>query len=175
MDQNNISRSIKRISFEIIESNQLDHSVLVGIHTRGVNLAQRISDNIRLNSGYEFIVNKLNPIPFRDDSKILDSNSVNTTILNNDINNKTVILIDDVLYTGRTVRASIQALSEYGSAKKIKIAVLVDRGHREIPIKPDYVGKNIPTAAEEKISVKFIEVDGIDRVDLLLPEGELSK
>jgi pyrimidine operon attenuation protein/uracil phosphoribosyltransferase len=153
----------------------LDHSVLVGIHTRGVNLAQRISDNIRLNSGHEFIVNKLNPIPFRDDSKILDSNSVNTTILNNDINNKTVILIDDVLYTGRTVRASIQALSEYGRAKKIKIAVLVDRGHREIPIKPDYVGKNIPTAAEEKISVKFIEVDGIDRVDLLLPEGELSK
>ena len=117
----------------------------------------------------------MNPIPFRDDSKILDSNSVNTTILNNDINNKTVILIDDVLYTGRTVRASIQALSEYGRAKKIKIAVLVDRGHREIPIKPDYVGKNIPTAAEEKISVKFIEVDGIDRVDLLLPEGELSK
>ena len=163
MDQNNISRSIKRISFEIIESNQLDHSVLVGIHTRGVNLAQRISDNIRLNSGHEFIVNKLNPIPFRDDLKILDSND------------KTVILIDDVLYTGRTVRASIQALSEYGRAKKIKIAVLVDRGHREIPIKPDYVGKNIPTAAEEKISVKFIEVDGIDRVDLLLPEGELSK
>ena len=95
----------------------MEHSVLVGIHTRGVNLAQRISDNIRLNSGHEFIVNKLNPIPFRDDSKILDSNSVNTTILNNDINNKTVILIDDVLYTGRTVRASIQALSEYGRAK----------------------------------------------------------
>tara|TARA_Y100001936_G_C15784766_1_gene513253 strand:- start:87 stop:614 length:528 start_codon:yes stop_codon:yes gene_type:complete len=175
MDQTNISRSIKRISFEIIENNQLENLVLVGIHTRGVNLAQRIRDNIRLNSGHEFTVNKLNPIRFRDDSKILDPNTLNTTSLNNDINNKTVILIDDVLYTGRTVRASIQALSEYGRAKNIKIAVLVDRGHREIPIKPDYVGKNIPTSAEEKISVKFIEVDGIDRVDLFLPEGELSK
>ena len=166
MNEKNIKSSIKRISYEIVEGNFLDDIVLVGIHTRGVNIAERIRENILLNSGFKLYVNKLNPIHFRDDSKNDALYDFDPSVLKCDITNRTVILVDDVLFTGRTIRASIQALSEYGRAKRIKIAVLIDRGHREIPIKADYVGKNIPTSESEKISVKIKDIDGVDRVDL---------
>ena len=166
MNEENIKSSIRRISYEIVEGNFLEDIVLVGIHTRGVNIAERIRENILLSSGFKLYVNKLNPVYFRDDSKNHILYDFDPSVLKCDITNKTVILVDDVLFTGRTIRASIQALSEYGRAKRIKIAVLIDRGHREIPIKADYVGKNIPTSELEKIRVKVKDVDGMDRVDL---------
>ena len=171
MDFSTIKRSLERIAHEIIEGNRDMGFILVGIHTRGVYLAQRISTNIAQHKDYRIPVGKLDPIPYRDDQKTLLLSSLKSSQLDCDINEKTIILVDDVLYTGRTIRASMEALLSYGRAKVIQVAVLIDRGHREMPVKADYVGKNIPTTKGEKVKVKVMEVDGVDQVELL-PESE---
>jgi len=156
MDSMAITRSLTRLSHEIIERNKsLDDVVLVGIKTRGVTLALRIQEMIALIAGEELPLGILNIRPWRDD--LLEE--VKIEPLDVDVKNKRVILVDDVLYTGRTIRAAMDGLVYFGRPKQIQLAVLVDRGHKEFPIKGDYVGKNIPTAKEEEVLVQLKEVD----------------
>lgn len=156
MDSMAITRSLTRLSHEIIERNKsLDDVVLVGIKTRGVTLALRIQEMIALIAGEELPLGILNIRPWRDD--LLEE--VEIEPLDVDVKNKRVILVDDVLYTGRTIRAAMDGLVYFGRPKQIQLAVLVDRGHKEFPIKGDYVGKNIPTAKEEEVLVQLKEVD----------------
>lgn len=171
MDFSTIERSLERIAHEIIEGNGDMGFVLVGIYTRGVYLAQRISRNIAKHKDYRIPVGKLDPILYRDDQKSQILSSMKSNQLDCDINEKTIILVDDVLYTGRTIRASMEALLSYGRAKVVQVAVLVDRGHRELPVRADYVGKNIPTNKDEKVKVKVKEIDGVDQVELLSESG----
>lgn len=156
MDSMAITRSLTRLSHEIIERNKsLDDVVLVGVKTRGVTLALRIQEMIALIAGEELPLGILNIRPWRDD--LLEE--VKIEPLDVDVKNKRVILVDDVLYTGRTIRAAMDGLVYFGRPKQIQLAVLVDRGHKEFPIKGDYVGKNIPTAKEEEVLVQLKEVD----------------
>lgn len=156
MDSMAITRSLTRLSHEIIERNKsLEDVVLVGIKTRGVTLALRIQEMIALIAGEELPLGILNIRPWRDD--LLEE--VKIEPLDVDVKNKRVILVDDVLYTGRTIRAAMDGLVYFGRPKQIQLAVLVDRGHKEFPIKGDYVGKNIPTAKEEEVLVQLKEVD----------------
>jgi len=156
MDSMAITRSLTRLSHEIIERNKsLDDVVLVGIKTRGVTLALRIQEMIALIAGEQLPLGTLNIRPWRDD--LLEE--VEIEPLEVDVKNKRVILVDDVLYTGRTIRAAMDGLVYFGRPKQIQLAVLVDRGHKEFPIKGDYVGKNIPTAKEEEVLVQLKEVD----------------
>ncbi|MFA5741762.1 MAG: bifunctional pyr operon transcriptional regulator/uracil phosphoribosyltransferase PyrR [Candidatus Izemoplasmatales bacterium] len=163
IDQNTIERTIRRISYEIIEKNHdLDNVVILGIPTRGVVLGQRIAANIKAIEGVEVICDVLNVRPYRD-----DLNKPLPKILPNiNVTGKTVIFADDVLYTGRTVRAALDAVMDMGRPAKIYLAVLIDRGHRELPIMANYVGKNIPTSQNESILVQFVETDGIEQVVL---------
>jgi pyrimidine operon attenuation protein/uracil phosphoribosyltransferase len=174
MDFSTIERSLERIAHEIIEGNRDMGFVLVGIYTRGVYLAQRISRNIAKHEDYRIPVGKLDPILYRDDQKPQILSSMKSNQLDCDINEKTIILVDDVLYTGRTIRASMEALLSYGRAKVVQVAVLVDRGHRELPVRADYVGKNIPTTKDEKVKVKVKEFDGVDQVELLSESGSIK-
>ena len=174
MDVSTVKRSLERIAHEIIEGNRDMGFILVGIHTRGVYLAQRISTNIAKYEGYRIPVGKLDPVLYRDDKKTQLLSSLKSSQLDFDINEKTIILVDDVLYTGRTIRASMEALLSYGRAKVVQVAVLIDRGHRELPVRADYVGKNIPTTKDEKVKVKVMEVDGVDLVELLPEAGTIK-
>jgi len=174
MDFSTIERSLERIAHEIIEGNRDMGFVLVGIYTRGVYLAQRISSYIAKHEDYRIPVGKLDPILYRDDQKSQLLSSMKSNQLDFDINEKTIILVDDVLYTGRTIRASMEALLSYGRAKAVQVAVLIDRGHRELPVRADYVGKNIPTTKDEKVKVKVKEIDGVDQVELLLESGSIK-
>lgn len=167
MDEKAISRAITRISHEIVERNKgVEDVVLVGIKTRGVHIAKRICkkieqiENIKLNTG------ELDITLYRDDLKSINVKPINNSNIQFDINDKIVILIDDVLYTGRTVRSALDALVDIERPKSIQLAVLVDRGHRELPIRADYVGKNVPTSKNEIISVKLIETDEEDSVTI---------
>lgn len=170
MNADDIQRTVKRISHEIIEKNHgIEDVVIVGIITRGVPLANRISAQISEIEGKEISHGQIDITMFRDDYQTYIKAPVTISEFPN-IHNKTVILVDDVLFTGRTVRAGIDAIFEYGRPKKIQLAVLVDRGHRELPIKPDFVGKNIPTSELEKVKVMLIEQDGSDEVSVLKPE-----
>ncbi|WFD09114.1 bifunctional pyr operon transcriptional regulator/uracil phosphoribosyltransferase PyrR [Tepidibacter hydrothermalis] len=168
MDDKAIVRAITRISYEIIEKNKgIEDVVLVGIKTRGVPLADRIGEKIKSIEEKEINIGKVDITLYRDDLSKADTDPVlNGTDIDFDINNKKVVLIDDVLYTGRTVRAAMDAVMDVGRPKSIQLAVLVDRGHRELPIRADYVGKNVPTSNEEIISVNFNEVDGQDYVSI---------
>lgn len=169
MDSNAVERALKRISFEIIEHNRgTDNIALVGICRRGVPLAQMISQNIENNEGNSVPVGKLDITLYRDDirEKSVDP-VVNSTNINFDITGKHIILVDDVLYTGRTVRAAIDALIRMGRPSTVQLAVLIDRGHREFPIRADYVGKSIPTARSERIAVKVNDIDDSLCVELL--------
>lgn len=161
MDEKAINRSITRLSHEIIEKNKgVTEVVLVGIHTRGVPLAGRIASKIEQIEGIEVEIGSLDITLYRDDlSSINDSPVIKKSEITIDINNKNVVLIDDVIFTGRTVRAAMDALIDIGRPKTIQLAVLVDRGHKELPIRPDYVGKNVPTSRKEIISVHLDEVD----------------
>lgn len=164
MDEMSINRSITRLSHEILERNKsIEDVVIIGIKTRGMPLANRIQDKIYDIENKKLEVYEIDPSNYRDDIK--DKRIIDRT-KNKDINieNKTVILVDDVLFTGRTIRATLDALIDNGRPKKVQLLVLIDRGHRELPIRPDYVGKNVPTSIEEKIEVKFEEVDGINQV-----------
>lgn len=168
LDEKAINRAITRISHEIIERNKgVDKVVLVGIKTRGVPLSHRIANKIMDIEGKEVPIEELDITLYRDDlSEVADKPLVKKSQFNTDILNKTVVLIDDVLFTGRTVRAALDAIVDNGRPNKIQLAVLIDRGHRELPIRPDFIGKNVPTSKDEVISVKFNETDNKDEVTI---------
>ena len=160
-----LNRSLRRISHEILERNAscLDGLALVGVLTRGVPLARRISTNVRQFEGIELPVGSLDITLHRDDLENVDP-EVRGSDVPFDVTGKTVVLVDDVLYTGRTARAAMDALLELGRPAAVRLAILVDRGHRELPIRADYVGKNVPTARGERVLVNLEETDGEDGV-----------
>lgn len=166
MDEAAFRRVIKRISHEIIENNQgVEDVYLVGIRTRGVPLAEYIRDYIEEFEGKKLKFGILDITLYRDDLSIINEHPViNSTDLPFNITGSTIVLVDDVLFTGRTVRAAIEAIMEEGRPNKIQLATLIDRGHRELPIRADYVGKNVPTSNTEIVSVKVKSVDGEDLV-----------
>ncbi|MCP1639266.1 bifunctional pyr operon transcriptional regulator/uracil phosphoribosyltransferase PyrR [Streptococcus gallinaceus] len=164
VDEMTMKRAITRITYEIIERNkQLDKIVLAGIKTRGVYIARRIQERLKQLEGIDVPIGELDTKPFRDDVKMEED----TTLMEADVNDRDVILVDDVLYTGRTIRAAIDNVVSLGRPARVSLAVLVDRGHRELPIRADYVGKNIPTSRLEEIVVHVTEVDGQDQVLLV--------
>ncbi|NLC33771.1 MAG: bifunctional pyr operon transcriptional regulator/uracil phosphoribosyltransferase PyrR [Erysipelothrix sp.] len=163
LNDNDIKRALTRITHEILENNnQISNLVLVGIKTRGVYLMQRIADNIKKFEDFEVDCIELEIDYWRDDYRKSDVKPE----INYDFSNKKVVLIDDVLFGGRTIRAAMDGIISHGRPETIQLAVLVDRGHREFPIRADYVGKNIPTAKVERVSVSLMELDGIDKVEL---------
>ena len=145
--------------------------MVVGLQTRGVHLAQRLADNIERFEGFAPVVGSLDPRLWRDDPDVASAQPIQPADIPTEVTDRPVVLVDDVLYTGRTIRAAMEALLDFGRASRIQLAVLVDRGHRELPIRPDYVGKNIPTARGERVRVLLAEIDGEDAV-LLGREGE---
>ena len=160
-----IARALTRISHEILERNGgINNVVLVGMHSRGVPLAKRISSIIHGFEAKTVDVGVLDIGLYRDDISEKGSQRMRPTNIPVDINGKRVVLIDDVLYTGRSIRAAMDALNDFGRPSQIQLAVLVDRGHRELPIRPDYVGKNVPTAKGENVHVRLEEIDGLDEV-----------
>ncbi|EEY80316.1 Uracil phosphoribosyltransferase / Pyrimidine operon regulatory protein PyrR [Streptococcus gordonii] len=162
VDDITMNRAITRITYEIIERNkELNQVVLAGIKTRGVHLAHRIQKRLAQLEQIDIPVAEIDTKPFRDDKK---SQEEDTTLIPVDITDRQVILIDDVLYTGRTIRAAIDNLVSHGRPSRVSLAVLVDRGHRELPIRTDYIGKNIPTSRTEEIIVEMAETDGQDRI-----------
>ena len=166
-DENAISRTIKRMAHEILEKNDSAENIcLIGIKTRGLPLAQRIAACIYAIEGREIPVAMLDVTQFRDDIVQPESGEEISFELPFSVAGKNVILVDDVIYTGRTVRAAMDAVIGKGRPAKIQLAVLVDRGHRELPIRPDYAGKNIPTSKNEIVRVRFCETDGEDSVSL---------
>ncbi|AJY76388.1 bifunctional pyr operon transcriptional regulator/uracil phosphoribosyltransferase PyrR [Paenibacillus beijingensis] len=177
MDDTAIRRALTRIAHEIVEKNKgIDNCVLIGIRTRGIYLARRVADGIRDIEGKPVTVGELDITGYRDDRMEERSGApanaqIGAVITDAagkplPVHDKRVILFDDVLYTGRTIRAAMDALMDRGRPQSIQLAVLVDRGHRELPIRPDYVGKNVPTSKQEKIEVSLSEVDGEDDVTI---------
>ncbi len=166
MDETAIKRTITRIAHEIIESNKgVENVALIGIRRRGGPLAQRLAEQIEEIEGIKVPVGILDITLYRDDLTTLASQPlVHRTEVFFDVNNVNIVLVDDVLYTGRTVRAALDAIIDLGRPRCIQLAVLVDRGHRELPIKADFVGKNIPTSQKEVIAVLLAEIDGSDEV-----------
>lgn len=166
LDEKAMQRAITRIANEILERNKgIKNIILVGIRTRGLPFANRLADKIYEIEGERPPVLSLDITLYRDDlTEIHEGPIVKDKNIKTDINNKIVVLVDDVIFTGRTVRAALDALVDMGRPSKVQLAVLIDRGHRELPIRPDYIGKNVPTARSEIVSVNFIEVDNIDQV-----------
>jgi pyrimidine operon attenuation protein/uracil phosphoribosyltransferase len=179
LDAAALSRTLSRIAHEIIEANpDLADVALVGIQTRGVPLAQRLARLIEERAGAAPALGAVDITFYRDDVQVRGGEAprhaqpvVRETQLDFALEGRTVVLVDDVLYTGRTIRAAIEALFSYGRPARVQLAVLVDRGHRELPIRPDYVGKNLPTARSERIQVQLLEVDEVDQI-LLVPTPE---
>lgn len=170
LDEQAIRRALTRVAHEIIEKNKgIENCVLVGIKTRGIYIANRLAERIAEIEEKDIPVGELDITLYRDDLSKKTSNEEPLVIgsdIPHDISNQKVILVDDVLYTGRTVRAAMDALMDIGRPSAIQLAVLVDRGHRELPIRADYVGKNIPTSSDEKIVVALMEVDKIEQVSI---------
>lgn len=168
-DARALERTLNRLAHEILEkSSSTEDIAIIGIRTRGEFLAKRIAKKIQEIEGVEIPVGVLDIVMYRDDFRVKHKlPAVEVTDIPFGIDNKTLILVDDVVYTGRTIRAALDALVDFGRAAKIRLAVLVDRGHREMPIKPDYVGKNFPTADDEEIRVKVMEVDDKDEILLV--------
>ncbi len=165
MEEEDIRRVVRRIAHEIVERNKgAADLILLGIRTRGVPLSERIAKAIADIEGVEVPVGRLDITLYRDDLHTLGQPVVKETYLPPDMDGKNVVIVDDVLYTGRSVRAAMDAIIDFGRPATIQLAVLVDRGHRELPIRPDYVGKNLPTSREEKVKVLLKEVDGEDGV-----------
>src|SRR5947199_1018365 len=172
LDADGLGRTLSRIAHEIIEANpDLDDVALVGIQTRGVPLARRLARLIEERAGVEPALGAVDITFYRDDVTVRGGEAplaaqpvVRATQLDFDLDGRTVVLVDDVLFTGRTVRAAVDALFDYGRPERVQLAVLVDRGHRELPIRPDYVGKNLPTAREERVYVRVEELDDVDEV-----------
>ncbi|MFC1860215.1 bifunctional pyr operon transcriptional regulator/uracil phosphoribosyltransferase PyrR [Chloroflexota bacterium] len=168
MTPEDIRRTLARIAHETIERNKaLEHLILVGMRTRGVPLAKRLAANIEDFEGLKIPVGALDITPYRDD---LASLNVQPLVTHTDIpvgiDGQFIVLVDDVLYTGRSIRAAMDALTDLGRPQSIQLAVLVDRGHRELPVRADYVGKNIPSSRDEEIQVRLVETDGTDEVIL---------
>jgi pyrimidine operon attenuation protein / uracil phosphoribosyltransferase len=176
LDGADLSRTLARIAHEIVERNvDLETVALIGIHTRGVPLAHRLRRLIEEFSGIEVALGTIDITFHRDDVHVRGGEPplhpqplVRDTKLDFPLEGRTCVLVDDVLYTGRTIRAAIEALFDYGRPERVQLAVVADRGHRELPIRPDYVGKNLPTARGERVQVELVEVDEVDRV-LLIP------
>jgi pyrimidine operon attenuation protein / uracil phosphoribosyltransferase len=183
LDAEALSRTLSRIAHEIIEANpDLDDVALVGIQTRGVPLAQRLARLIEERTGDAPELGAVDITFYRDDVLARGGEAplhaqpvVRETQLDFPLEGRTVVLVDDVLYTGRTIRAAIDALFDYGRPARVQLAVLVDRGHRELPIRPDYIGKNLPTARAERIQVQLLEVDEVDAVLLVSTPEEESR
>jgi pyrimidine operon attenuation protein / uracil phosphoribosyltransferase len=180
LDGEAVERTLSRIAHEIIERNpDLDQVALIGIHTRGVSLAQRLRRLIEEFSSDEVAFGTVDITFYRDDVHVRGGEApqhaqplVRATKLDFPLEGRTCVLVDDVLYTGRTIRAAVEALFDYGRPARVQLAVLVDRGHRELPIRPDYVGKNLPTGRDERIQVELVEVDEVDRVLLISTSEE---
>src|SRR5437764_1852703 len=163
-----IRRAIARLAHEVVERNGgTDDLVLVGLRTRGIPLARRLRHRIQEFEKVELPLGALDITLYRDDVYQRVPRTLSPTSIPVDIGNKTVILVDDVLYTGRTIRAALDALIDLGRPMAIQLVCLVDRGHRELPIRPDYVGKNVPTSRHEKVAVRLEEIDGVDEVVLM--------
>lgn len=177
MDADRITRTLTRIAHEIVERNKgLDEVAIIGVRTRGVHLARRLAASLREITGHEVPTGALDITLYRDDlmrHAVGPQPLVRRTEIPFSIDNKRILLVDDVLYTGRTTRAALDALIDFGRPKSIQLIVLVDRGHRELPIKADYVGKNLPTAVDESVQVRLSETDSLDEVVLEQPEAGL--
>jgi pyrimidine operon attenuation protein/uracil phosphoribosyltransferase len=169
MMRDDIRRTLARIAHEIIERNRsLENIVLVGMYTRGVPLAQRLSKNIDTFGGVQVPVGALDIRPYRDDLPVeMLQNIIPRTEIPTSVINKAVILVDDVLYTGRSIRAAMDAIIDLGRPQSIQLVVFIDRGHRELPIRADYVGKSVPSSRDEEIAVRLSEVDGTDEVAII--------
>ncbi len=160
-----IGRMVRRIAHEIVETQGgTDGLVLLGIQTRGVPLARRIASALHEIEGVSVPVGELDVTLYRDDLTLRGPKPIGSTDVPVDVEGRTVVLVDDVLYTGRTIRAALDAVSSIGRPARIRLAALVDRGHRELPIRADHVGKNIPTAGDEVVQVRLVETDGVDEV-----------
>ena len=175
LDAESIDRTLTRIAHELIEqADDLERLALVGIHCRGVPIAERLRALIAERTGHIVDLGIIDITFYRDDVQVRGGEAplhsqpvVRATSLDFPLEGKTCVLVDDVLYTGRTIRAAIEALFDYGRPERVQLAVLIDRGHRELPIRPDYVGKNLPTSRRESIQVHLSEVDGEDAVRLI--------
>jgi pyrimidine operon attenuation protein / uracil phosphoribosyltransferase len=170
LDRDDLRRTLVRIAHEIVEKNSgADRVALVGIHSRGAFLAGRLQSLIEELSDANVPLGEVDITFYRDDvgaRPISDQPIVHSSRIDFPLDETTVVLVDDVLYTGRTARAAIEALFDYGRPAKVQLAVLVDRGHRELPVRPDYVGKNLPTSRSERVNVRLEECDGVDEVEL---------
>jgi pyrimidine operon attenuation protein/uracil phosphoribosyltransferase len=178
LEHDDLRRTLKRIAHEIVEKNP-DASALavVGIHTRGAVLARRLHALLGELTDAELPFGDLDISFYRDDLAAKAPATqpvVHASHIDFDLSDRTVVLVDDVLFTGRTVRAAIEALFDYGRPRRVQLAVLCDRGHRELPFRPDYVGKNLPTAREERVNVRLEEIDGVDQVTISEPVEALS-
>ena len=169
-----VRRAIARIAHEIVERDPDPSSIaLVGIRSRGDILAARLRDAIRRNEGVDLPLGALDITLYRDDlTRIGHAAVVRTTEIGFSVDDRVVVLVDDVLFTGRTIRAAMDALNDFGRPKQVQLAILLDRGHRELPIRADYVGQNNPTAVDEQVEVRLVETDGVDEVAIVRrPEG----
>lgn len=175
MDALAIDRALTRIAHEILEANKgCENVVLVGILTRGAFVAQRLAERIRQIEGTEVPVGRVDISFYRDDVATRLNPEVHRTDIPFDVEGTDVVLVDDVLFTGRTIRAAMDAVMDYGRPRSMQLAVLVDRGHRELPIRADYVGKNVPTSSKERVKASLVEPDGRDAVEITEPTGEAS-
>jgi len=176
MDADRMGRTLTRMAHEIVERNRGVESVaLVGVRTRGVPIAARLAARLREISGHDVPVGALDITLYRDDlmlNAVGPQPLVRSTDIPFSIDDRIIVLVDDVLYTGRTVRAALDELIDFGRPRAIQLAVIVDRGHRELPIKADYVGKNLPTSRAESVSVRLLETDGCDEVIIEKTDGE---
>jgi pyrimidine operon attenuation protein / uracil phosphoribosyltransferase len=176
MDADRMGRTLTRIAHEIVERNRgVESLALVGVRTRGVPIAARLAARLREISGREVPVGALDITLYRDDlmlNAVGPQPLVRSTDIPFSIDDRVIVLVDDVLYTGRTVRAALDELIDFGRPRAIQLVVIVDRGHRELPIKADYVGKNLPTSRGESVSVRLLETDGCDQVIIEKTDGE---
>ena len=167
LDRDDMRRTLVRIAHEIVENNDPDEVALVGIHRRGAVLAQRLKRLLGDLLEHDVTLGELDISFYRDDlGSRPEAPVVHSSRLDFGVDGRTVVIVDDVLYTGRTVRAAIEALFDYGRPAKVQLAVLADRGHRELPIRPDYVGKNLPTSRSERVNVCVEEIDDVDEVTI---------
>jgi pyrimidine operon attenuation protein/uracil phosphoribosyltransferase len=169
MDERAVNRALVRIAHEIVEENDgTDSLALIGIQRRGVQLAETIRDEVRKFEGVEVPLGAMDITLYRDDlQQVAEQPIVEETHLPFDVTGRVIVIVDDVLYTGRTIRAALDEITDFGRPRRVLLAVLVDRGHREIPIRADFVGKNVPTSSAQQIKVKVLEIDGELGVDLL--------
>ncbi|HNX91173.1 MAG TPA: bifunctional pyr operon transcriptional regulator/uracil phosphoribosyltransferase PyrR [Candidatus Omnitrophota bacterium] len=177
LDKEGMDRVIKRMAHEIVEQNRgVENLAIIGIKTRGAYIAGRLASKLKEIEKQTIPVGALDITLYRDDlTEIAAQPTVHATEIDFDITGKNIILVDDVLFTGRTVRCALDELVDFGRPAKIKLAVLIDRGHRELPIRPDYVGKNIPTARKDRIEVKLKELDGNEEVMMIQEDQEKAK